>query len=162
MPAQAETRPRSADIGDQTWNQRVMTGLLPIWILMVCVFSGLSGARVYAEEAPALFPSITTVSLNLTLLNSFSLRQSQQTMRLDFDSRFTSTLKGLAAERDGKGAVSKAVLRKQLIWPSEGPRAKVRPGFGEFFHDETVEPLRSSGAGVEDSRYLYVKFSFRF
>jgi len=71
-------------------------------------------------------------------------------------------MKELAAQKEAKEAVSKSLLRKRLIWPSEGPRTKVRPGFGELFHGETVEPLSCGGVGVEDSRYLYVKFSFKF
>ena len=82
-------------------------------------------------------------------------------IRLSFDSRFSERLKELAGEKELNSALPKAVLRKQLVWVTE-PRAKLRPGFGEFFRGETVEPLRSNGAGVEDSRYVYVKFSFKF
>lgn len=86
----------------------------------------------------------------------------ERQVRLTLDSRFSTELKDLAAQRESGGTVSKSLLRKQLVWIRQGPRAKIRPGFGEFFRGETVEPLRCSGAGVEDSRYLYVKLSFKF
>ena len=82
-------------------------------------------------------------------------------VRLGFDSRFSESLKELAVEKELSSTLPKSLLRKRLVWVNE-PRTKLRPGFGEFFKGETVEPLRSSGVGMEDSRYLYVKFSFRF
>jgi hypothetical protein len=82
-------------------------------------------------------------------------------VRLAFDSRFSESLKELSAEKELNSALPKSLFRKRLVWVNE-PRTKLRPGFGEFFRGETVEPLRSNGAGVEDSRYLYVKLSFRF
>jgi hypothetical protein len=97
----------------------------------------------------------------LALVSSSSFRGKQQTVRLGFDSRFGEDLKELVAERDLNTTLPQSLLRKPLVWVNE-PRTKLRPGFGEFFRGETVEPLRSNGAGVDDSRYLYVKLSFRF
>jgi hypothetical protein len=121
-------------------------------------------AASHAENigAMAAFPSITTVSLNLTLVRNLFPNGKEHMMRLDFDSRFSKELREWAADKEVINAVPKSLLRKKLVLPSAGPRAKLLPGFGEFFRGETVEPLRCSGAGVEDSRYLYVKFSFRF
>jgi hypothetical protein len=131
---------------------------LIIWILSGC----LSSVAVHAEENAGLIggsPSLA-VTLNLTAISS-SLVNARDHVRLTFDSRFSESLKELAAERELQNAPPKALLRKRLVWVNE-PRTKLRPGFGEFFKGETVEPLRSSGVGMEDSRYLYVKFSFRF
>jgi hypothetical protein len=165
MPAHVEARSENAIIGDWGRNRRAMKGCFPIWILVVCILVGLPVRAVHGEESVSLsgvFPSITTLSLNLALVSSSSLYARGHAMHLDFDSRFSQDLKGLALEKEANNALPKSLLRKQLVWVSEGPRAKVRPGFGEFFRGETVEPLRSNGAGVEDSRYLFVKFSFRF
>jgi hypothetical protein len=106
--------------------------------------------------------SLASLSLNLALVSNQALFQTERQVRLGFDSRFSPNLKELAAERERGTLLPKSILRKQLVWIREGPRAKIRPGFGEFFRGETVEPLRCSGAGVEDSRYLYVKLSFKF
>lgn len=86
----------------------------------------------------------------------------ERPIRLSLDSRFSDDLKDLAAERERGVSLPKSILRKQLVWIGDGPRTKLRPGFGPFFRGETVEPLRCSGVGVEDSRYLFVKLSFRF
>jgi len=162
MPVRVESRPENAAKGDWRRSRQTAAGRLAVWIFLACIFAALPTLTARAEENVGAFPSITTISLNLGLLHSFSLHRKEQAMRLNFDSRFSKGLKDLAEEKGVNDSVSKSLLRKRLIWPGEGPRAKLRPGFGEFFHGETVEPLRSSGAGVEDSRYLYVKFSFRF
>jgi hypothetical protein len=137
---------------------------LPIWGL-ICIFAGcLPFSAVRAEENIGLSGgslSLATVSLNLAFVSSSSFHGKQQMVRLDFDSRFGESLKELVAERDLKTTLPKSLLRKPLVWVNE-PRTQLRPGFGEFFRGETVEPLRSNGAGVDDSRYLYVKLSFRF
>lgn len=165
MPAQLEARSENAAIGDWKRIRRAAKGRFPIWTFIVCIFAGLPLAAAHAEENVSLaggFPSITTVSLNLALVSSSSLTAREHALRLGFDSRFSKGLKEVALEKESKNALPKSLLRKQLVWANEGPRAKVRPGFGEFFRGETVGPLRSNGAGVEDSRYLFVKFSFRF
>ena len=159
MPARAQARPENAAKGDRGRSRRKVGGRLAVRAFLVGFLATLPMLTARAQENVGAFPSITTISLNLAFLHNFS--RKEQPMRLDFDSRFSKNLKDLAEEK-GANSIPKSLLRKQLSWPTEGPRAKVRPGFGEFFHGETVEPLRCSGAGVEDSRYLYVKFSFRF
>jgi hypothetical protein len=135
-------------------------------VLVLSILAGslaTSGAK--GEESSILAgagPSLANLSLNLALVSSPSFLATERQVRLAFDSRFSADLKDLAAERDRGTLLPKSILRKQLVWINEGPRAKVRPGFGPFFRGETVEPLRCSGAGVEDSRYLFVKLSFRF
>jgi hypothetical protein len=42
------------------------------------------------------------------------------------------------------------------------PRATLHTGFGQFFPDHPVIPLSTSGAGIEDLRWLYVKLCIRF
>jgi hypothetical protein len=135
-------------------------------ILVLCILAGCVttvGAR--AEENSILagaVPSLANLSLNLALVSNQALFGTERRVRLSFDTRFSTDLKDLAAEREKGSSLPKSILRKQLVWISDGPRAKVRPGFGPFFRGETVEPLRCNGAGVEDSRYLFVKLSFRF
>jgi hypothetical protein len=135
-------------------------------IVVVCILAGcLTTVGAKAEENSILAgsgPSLANLSLNLALVSNQAFFGAERQVRLSFDSRFSTDLKDLAAEREKGNSLPKSILRKQLIWISEGPRAKVRPGFGPFFRGETVEPLRCSGAGVEDSRYLFVKLSFRF
>lgn len=167
MPAQPEARRETNASLEARWrrNRVVSRRLLRIIGFVLCIFGG-SLAACAQQKLTGFSPSLANLSLNLALfsrssVSGASLNGKEQSVRLAFDSRFSMSLKELAAEMD-LNAVPKSILRKQLVWPSEGPRAKVRPGFGELFHGETVEPLRCSGAGVEDSRYLYVKFSFRF
>ena len=167
MPAQPEARREISALLDARWRRhRVASRLLRIIGFVLCILGGALAA--YAQERLAgLSPSLANLSLNLALfsrssLSSSSLNRTEQTVRLEFDSRFSTSLRELATDRELNSTLPKSFLRRQLVWPTEGPRAKVRPGFGELFHGETVEPLRCSGAGVEDSRYLYVKFSFRF
>jgi hypothetical protein len=138
-----------------------------LWSLICLIAGWLPTISVHAQENTGLSGgslSLATVSLNLAFVSSSSISSftgKQQMVRLGFDSRFGESLKELVAERDLNSAVPKSVLRKQLVWVNE-PRAKIRPGFGEFFKGETVGPLRTNGAGVDDSRYLYVKLSFKF
>jgi hypothetical protein len=167
MPAQSEAwRDISASIDARWRRNRVASRLVRMVGFVLCILGGTLAAC--AQERSTIFsPSFANLSLNLALfskssVSSSSLNGREQSMRLEFDSRFSTSLKELAAERELQNPLPKSLLRKRLVWISEGPRAKVRPGFGELFHGETVEPLRCSGAGVEDSRYLYVKFSFRF
>jgi hypothetical protein len=138
-------------------------GGLATWSLLICILAGcVSSVAVHAEENVSLVggsPSFA-VTLNLTAISS-SLLNARDHVRLTFDSRFSESVKELAAEKEVNGPLPKPLLRKRLVWVNE-PRTKLRPGFGEFFKGETVEPLRTSGVGMEDSRYLYVKFSFRF
>lgn len=131
--------------------------------LILCVLAGLPLVGVHAEENAGLTgsPSFAAVTLNLAALSSSYLSGKEHVIRLAFDSRFSESVKELAAEKELNSAPSKSLLRKQLVWVNE-PKTKLRPGFGEFFRGETVEPLRTSGVGMEDSRYLYVKFSFKF
>src|SRR5262249_7792745 len=139
-------------------------GRFLIWSFVIYVLAGcLPMIAVHAEERISLMgsPSLATVSLNLTVVSSSFSNGKEQMVRLAFDSRFSESLRELAAEKELNSALPKSLLRKRLVWVNE-PRARLRPGFGEFFRGETVEPLRSNGAGVDDSRYLYVKLSFRF
>jgi hypothetical protein len=163
MPAQLPVRPDcAATSGEKRSRQATVRGRLPIWCF-ICVLAGLlPSIAVHGEENINLMgsPSLA-VSLNLVLVSSSIFNGKEQTVRLGFNSRFGENLKELVAERDLDSIFPKTLLRKRLVWVNE-PRTKLRPGFGEFFRGETVEPLRSNGAGVEDSRYLYVKFSFRF
>jgi hypothetical protein len=139
-------------------------GRFALWSFIYVLAGCLPTFGVHAEENGALSGgslSLATVSLNLAFVSSSTFNAREQTVRLGFDSRFGENLKELVAEKDLNSVLPKSFLRRQLVWVNE-PRTKLRPGFGEFFRGETVEPLRSNGAGVEDSRYLYVKFSFRF
>ena len=141
------------------------TGQFPSWMFIVCILAGLPTVALQAEENVGLSgasPSLAALSINLALVSRSSLYAREQVVRLGFDSRFTRGLKELAAERELNDTLPKLLLRKQLISSGEGPRTKVRPGFGQFFSGETIEPLRTSGAGVDDSRYVFVKLSFRF
>ena len=166
MPAQIPVLPDSAaECGGwersrrDTGRGRFLIGRFIISLLAGC----LAMVAVHAEEhiSPMSSPSLATVSLNLSVVSSSVSNGREQIVRLAFDSRFNESLKELAAEKELSSALPKTLLRKRLVWVNE-PRTKLRPGFGEFFRGETVEPLRSNGAGVEDSRYLYVKLSFRF
>jgi hypothetical protein len=169
MPAQLPTRTDRAAKGgggERSRQSRLVTGNTPllIWSFIVCVFAGcLPMVAVHAEEHISLTgsPSLATLSLNLTVVSSLVSNGREQMVRLAFDSRFNESLKELAGEKELNSALPKSLLRKRLVWVNE-PRARLRPGFGEFFRGETVEPLRSNGAGVDDSRYLYVKLSFKF
>jgi hypothetical protein len=165
MPAQHTAwRANAARSGWKQCRRATQGGFFPIWGL-ICVLAGcLPVNAVHAEESTGLSGrslSLATVSLNLALVSSSVFHGKEQMVRLGFHSRFSENLKELVAERDLKTALPKSLLRKPLVWVNE-PRATLRPGFGELFHGETVEPLRCNGAGVEDSRYLYVKWSFRF
>ena len=42
------------------------------------------------------------------------------------------------------------------------PQTTLHAGFGQFFPDHPVIPLSTSGAGIEDLRWLYVKLCIRF
>jgi hypothetical protein len=162
MPAEVKARPVNAAKDGEGRSLRG-SGRLVIWSFITWVLAALPLTVVQAEENINLTGSaaFAVVSLNLAAVSSSVLRERDHVVRLAFDSRFSERLKELAGEKELNSALPKSVLRKQLVWVNE-PRAKLRPGFGEFFRGETVEPLRSNGAGVEDSRYLYVKFSFRF
>jgi hypothetical protein len=164
MPAQLHARPDcSATSGGKRSRQTAVRGRLPIWCFIGVLAGFLPSVLVHGEENVSLTgsPSLASVSLNLALVSSSVFNGKEQMVRLGFDSRFGESLKELVAERDLNSILPKSLLRKRLVWVNE-PRAKLRPGFGEFFRGETVEPLRSNGAGVEDSRYLYVKLSFKF
>jgi hypothetical protein len=166
MPAQIQVLPDSAAKGGGQERSRRVTGRgrLLIWSFIICVLAGcLPMVAVHAEEhiSPISSPSLATISLNLSVVSSAVSNGREQMVRLAFDSRFSESLKELSAEKELNSALPKSLFRKRLVWVNE-PRTKLRPGFGEFFRGETVEPLRSNGAGVEDSRYLYVKLSFRF
>jgi hypothetical protein len=162
MPAQFEARPGNAAKGGEGRSLQGF-GRFLVWSFVTCVLAAVPVTAVHAEENAHLTGSGTfaVVSLNLAAVSSSILSGRDQVVRLAFDSRFSESLKELAGEKELNSALPKSLFRKQLVWVNE-PRAKLRPGFGEFFRGETVEPLRSNGAGVEDSRYLYVKFSFRF
>jgi hypothetical protein len=162
MPAQSEDRPGNAAKDGEPRNLREF-GRFVIWSFVTCALAALPMTGVQAQENANLTGSATfaVVSLNLAAVSGSILNGRDHVVRLAFDSRFSERLKELAGEKELNSALPKSVLRKQLVWVNE-PRAKLRPGFGEFFRGETVEPLRSNGAGVEDSRYLYVKFSFKF
>jgi hypothetical protein len=41
-------------------------------------------------------------------------------------------------------------------------RTTVRPGFGQFFPGDIIGRSKTSGAGLEESKYVYVRFCFRF
>jgi hypothetical protein len=163
MPAQILARPGNAAQGGEQRSLRVTRRLrYAIGSLILCVFAGLPLVAIHAEENAGLGASASfAVSLNLATLSSSLLTGKDHVVRLAFDSRFSTSLKELAVEKDLKSAPPKSLFRKRLVWVNE-PRSKLRPGFGEFFRGETVEPLRTGGVGMEDSRYLYVKFSFRF
>jgi hypothetical protein len=159
-----QSRPdHAAKCGEQGSLRVMRRARHAIGSLIVCILAGLPIVAIHAEEKSGLTGShsFAAVSLNLAALSSSYLTGKDRVVRLAFDSRFSTSLKELAAEKELKNAPSKALLRKQLVWVEE-PRTKLRPGFGEFFRGETVEPLRTSGVGMEDSRYLYVKFSFKF
>lgn len=168
MPAQVDARPKTAS-KDAGWarNRRILGRRFSRFlILLLCILAGsLSTVGARAEENGMLAgpaPLLANLSLNLVLASKQSSFIAQHPIRLSLDSRFSDDLKDLAAERERGVLLPKSILRKPLVWISEGPRTKLRPGFGPFFRGETVEPLRCSGAGVEDSRYLFVKLSFRF
>jgi hypothetical protein len=165
MPAHYTTRrDNTARSGWERNRDLTRRGLLPI-LGLICVLAGcLPFIGVHAEESAGLSGgslSLATVSLNLAFVSSSSFHGKEQMVRLGFDSRFGENLKELVAQKGLNTTLSQSLLRKPLVWVNE-PRTKVRPGFGEFFKGETVGPLRSNGAGVDDSRYLYVKWSFRF
>lgn len=166
MPAQPEARREISASIDARWLRHCVAGrLLRIVSFVLCILGGTVAVSAQ-QRLPGFSPALANLTLNLALFSRPTLSSpflyGREQVRLEFDSRFSTDLKELAAERELNSALPKSFLRKQLVWASEGPRAKVRPGFGELFHGETVEPLRCNGAGVEDSRYLYVKFSFRF
>jgi len=163
MPARIQARPDNAAKGGEKGSLRVTRRLrFAIRIFILCIVAGLPLVAIEAEENVGLGGSASfAVSLNLATLSSSFLAGREHVVRLAFDSRFSESLKELAAGKELNRALPKALLRKQLVWENE-PRTKLRPGFGEFFRGETVEPLRTSGVGMEDSRYLYVKFSFKF
>ncbi len=165
MPARIQARP---DITAKGGEQRILRVTrrvcFAIRSFIICILAGLPMVAIHAEENASLAggsASFAAVSLNLAAVSSSILNGRDHVVRLAFDSRFSASLKELAAEKELNKALPKSLLRKRLVWVNE-PRTKLRPGFGEFFRGETVEPLRSNGAGVDDSRYLYVKFSFRF
>jgi hypothetical protein len=165
MPAQLQARPGNAAKGGERRSLRVRRGRFPIWRFIICIIAGcLPIVAIQAEENASMTggsASFAAVSLNLAAVSSSILNGREHVVRLAFDSRFSESLKELAAEKESNSALPKSLFRKRLVWVNE-PRTKLRPGFGEFFRGETVGPLRSNGAGVDDSRYLYVKFSFRF
>jgi hypothetical protein len=41
-------------------------------------------------------------------------------------------------------------------------RTTLHTGFGQFFPDQPIIPLATSGAGIEDLHWLYVKLCVRF
>src|SRR5882724_3712701 len=131
MPAQPQARHETSASIDARWRRnRVASRLLRIIGFVLCIFGGTIGACAQ-ERLTGFSPSLATLSLNLALfsrssLSSSSLNGSGQVVRLAFDSRFNTSLKELAAERDLNSTLPKSFLRKQLVWPSEGPRAKVR------------------------------------
>lgn len=168
MPAKAEARPNVSawKNADRARNRLVARGIFPLLSFLCCLAAGILATRsIRAEENGVLAgsgPSLTTLSLNLALLSSHSLLGAERLIQLPFDARFSASLKDLASEKENGSTLPKSLLRKPLVWFKEVPRARLRPGFGPFFEGETVEPLRCNGAGVEDSRYLFVKLSFRF
>jgi hypothetical protein len=163
MPAQIQARPDNAAEGGEGRSLRVARRVrFAIRSFILCILACMPIAAIHGEENVGLGGSPSfAVSLNLATLSSSLLIGKEQVIRLAFDSRFSESLKELAAGKELNSALPKSLLRKRLIWVNE-PRTKLRPGFGEFFRGETVGPLRTSGVGMEDSRYLYVKFSFRF
>jgi hypothetical protein len=168
MPEQVQAWPKTPS-RDAGWarNRRIMGRRFSRFlIILLCILAGsLSTVGAKAEENPAATGaglSLMNLSLNLALVSHQATLGALRPVRLALDSRFNADLKDLAAERERSASLSTSLLRKPLVWIREGPRARIRPGFGEFFRGETVEPLRCSGAGVDDSRYLYVKLSFRF
>src|SRR5262245_56380207 len=163
MPARIQARPDNAAKGGENRSLRVTRSIcFAIRSFVICILACLPIVAIHAEENAGLTASPSfAVSLNLATLSSSLLTGKEQAVRLAFDSRFGEGLKELAADKESKGVLPKSLLRKRLVWVNE-PRSKLRPGFGEFFRGETVGPLRTSGGGMEDSRYLYVKFSFRF
>lgn len=40
--------------------------------------------------------------------------------------------------------------------------ANVKPGFGQFFPDDVIGRSRTSGVGIQDPEWLYIKMSLRF
>ena len=162
MPAQIQARPGNAAQGGEQRSLRVIIRYA-LGSLILCVFVSFPIVAIHAEENASLTgsSSFAAVSLNLAALSSSYLSGKEHVIRLAFDSRFSESVKELAAEKELESAPPKTLLRKRLVWVNE-PKTKLRPGFGEFFRGETVEPLRTSGVGMEDSRYLYVKFSFKF
>jgi hypothetical protein len=162
MPAELKARPGNAAKDGEGRNLRGV-GRFVIWSFITWVLAALPLTGVQAQENANVTGSATfaVVSLNLAAVSSSILNERDHVLRLAFDSRFSESLKELAGEKELNSALPKSLFRKRLVWVNE-PRAKLRPGFGEFFRGETVEPLRSSGVGMEDSRYLYVKFSFKF
>jgi hypothetical protein len=168
MPRKVEARPETAlnDAGRVRHRRIVSRRFSRFLILVLSILAGsLATLGAKGEENSILAgtgPSLANLSLNLALVSNQALFGAERQVRLALDSRFSTELKDLAAEWERSSILPKSLLRKPLIWISEGPRAKFRPGFGPFFRGETVEPLRCNGAGVEDSRYLFVKLSFRF
>jgi hypothetical protein len=163
MPARIQARPDNAAKGGEKRSLRVTRSIrFAIRSFVICILACLPIAAIHAEENAGLTGSPSfAVSLNLATLSSSILTGKDHVVRLAFDSRFSEGLKELAADKELKNVLPKSLLRKRLVWVNE-PRTKLRPGFGEFFRGETVEPLRTGGVGMEDSRYLYVKFHFKF
>src|SRR5689334_4389422 len=140
MPAQRTGWHDSAPNGDSDHSRRMTRkGRFALWSFIYLIAAWLPTFGVHAEENTGLSGgslSLATVSLNLAFVSSSTFNSKERTVRLGFDSRFAANLKELVAERELNSPLPKSLLRKQLVWVNE-PRAKIRPGFGEFFRGET-------------------------
>src|SRR5215470_8755699 len=101
MPAQLPTQRGSAAKGGGEPSRRVTRrGRILIWSFVIYVLAGcLPLIAVHAEERISLMgsPSLATVSLNLTVVSSSVSNGKEQIVRLAFDSRFSESLRELAA-----------------------------------------------------------------
>jgi len=53
-------------------------------------------------------------------------------------------------------------LRVDLFRAGNRKFSKFEPGIGTYFPDDTIGRSRTSGAGLEENRWIFFKFKFRF
>jgi hypothetical protein len=116
------------------------------------------------QELPEILPdeqsNITNTVQPQTLRMEISL--SSDTFSFSENRHIGSFLKRSGRE-SRFGSESFVLLRKKL--PSRyayESSAKVNTGYGRYFPDDAIGRSRTSGVGVEDPDWLYVKMSFRF
>jgi hypothetical protein len=87
-------------------------------------------------------------------------------LSLDATSEFTGDEErqfGALFKPRGSESEAFVLLRKKI--PSRYAYeswAKVKPGFGQFFPDDVVARSRTSGVGIQDPEWVYIKMSLRF
>ncbi len=121
-------------------------GLAPL--LMVY---GVAPLRAPAKPLAATAEFSVSPRLSLETSNGFTSEEERQ-----FEALFKSNPRDVANE-------AFVLLRKRI--PSRfayDSWAKVKPGFGQFFPDDVVARSRTSGVGIQDPDWLYIKMSLRF